>query len=172
MDFYVLNCKNDGYQKDEKISGCLFATDSSQRCITAGSNRKRRKLGQSPTNVITSYDYVAQCIRYNGCCCFLGPEKMSETFSLMIANFPRSTMFGEIVLPEKILIQILSYLDFKTVQKICTLVSKSWLELIRSSKLSGRGKFAKSLKTHKSLKKIVIPCKIDLYENGRSLRWV
>jgi hypothetical protein len=121
-------------------------------------------------NVTSSYDYVAGCIHYSGCCCFLGPEKMSETFSLMIANFPRSTMFGEIVLPEKILIQILSYLDFKTVQKICTLVSKSWLELIRSSKFSGRGKFAESLKTYKSLKKIVISSGIALYEHEKSLR--
>ena len=193
--FYTLNCKNDGYQKDEKISGCLFVTDSTQRCITAGSNRKQRKLGQSPINLTSSYDYVAQCIRYNSCC-FFGPEKI-----------------GEIVLPEKCLIQILSYLDFKTVQKVCTLVSKSWLELIRSSELSmemklpriiqvslileqkdvnaflhswenlrvlhfssgdepGRA-FVKCLKTHKSLEKIVIPCKIDLYEYGRSsLRWV
>ena len=207
--FYTLTCKNDGYHKNEKISGCLFVTDSTQRCITAGSKRKRRKLGQSPINVTSSYDYVAGCICYSGCCCFLGPEKISKTFSLMIANFPRSTMIGEIVLPEKILIQILSYLDFKTVQKACTQVSKSWLELIRSSKLSremklprlfrieevdfnaffnnwknlrvlhfssgdepGRGKFAKSLKTHKSLKKIVIPCKLDLYEDRRRFRWV
>ena len=168
--FYTLNCKNDGYQKDEKISGCLFVTDSTQRCITAGSNRKRRKLGQSPINLTSSYDYVAQCIRYNGCCCFFGPEKMSETFSSMIANFPRSTMIGEIVLPEKCLIQILSYLDFKTVQKICTQVSKSWLELIRSSKLSREMKLPRIIQ--KSLEKIVIPCKIDLYEDGRSLRWV
>ena len=57
-DFYTLNCKNDGYQKDEEISGCLFLTDSTQRCITAGSKRKRRKL--SPIKVITSYDFVAQ----------------------------------------------------------------------------------------------------------------
>ena len=157
-------------------------------------------------------------IRYS-CCCFLGPEKMSETFSSMIANFPRSTvigdkdgsLMGEIALPEKILIQILSYLDFKTVQKVCTQVSKSWLELIRSSKLSREMKlpriiqislileqkdvnaflhswknlrvlhfssgdepgraFVKCLKTHNSLEKIVIPCKIDLYEDGR-YRWV
>ena len=54
-----VTCKNDGYQIDEEIStGCLFGTDSTQRCITAGSKRKRRKLGQFPTNVTSSYDYV------------------------------------------------------------------------------------------------------------------
>ena len=31
--------------------------------------------------------------------------------------------------------------------------------------------FVKCLKTHNSLEKIVIPCKIDLYEDGR-YRWV
>ena len=183
---YTLNCKCiHRFCKDEEISGCLFLKDSTVCCITAGSKHKRRKLDQSLIN-----DYVAQCIRYNGCC-FFGPEKI-----------------GEIVLPEKCLIQILSYLDFKTVQKICTLVSKYWLELIRSSKLSREMKlpriiqislileqkdvnaflhswenlrvlhfssgdepgraFVKCLKTHNSLEKIVIPCKIDLYEYGRS----
>ena len=187
---YTLNCKCiHRFCKDEEISGCLFLKDSTVCCITAGSKHKRRKLDQSLIN-----DYVAQCIRYNSCC-FFGPEKIEE-----------------IVLPEKCLIQILSYLDFTTVQKVCTQVSKSWLELIRSSELSmemklpriiqvslileqkdvnaflhswenlrvlhfssgdepGRA-FVKCLKTHKSLEKIVIPCKIDLYEDGRSPRWV
>ena len=145
---YTLNCKCiHRFCKDEEISGCLFLKDSTECCITVGSKHKRRKLDQSLIN-----DYVAQCIRYNSCC-FFGPEKI-----------------GEIVLPEKCLIQILSYLDFKTVQKVCTLVSKSWLELIRSSKLSREMKLPRIIQ--KSLEKIVIPCKIDLYEDGRSLRWV
>ena len=47
----------------------------------------------------------------------------------------------EIILPEEVLIQIWSYLDFNTVQRSCTRVSKSWLEMIRSSKLSWKMKF-------------------------------
>ena len=42
----------------------------------------------------------------------------------------------EFILPEEIWIMIWKYLDFKTLQKVCTQVSKSWLEMIRSSKLS------------------------------------
>jgi hypothetical protein len=96
------------------------------------------------------------------------------------------------------------YLDFKTVQKICTQVSKSWLEMIRNSKLSWEmrvlnhrfsfynldllvedfndildhwknlrvihfsnelefARFQLSLKSHKSLKKIVISSGPFLY---------
>ena len=47
-----------------------------------------------------------------------------------------STKIEEIILPEEVWIKIWSYLDFKTVQKICTRVTKSWLKMIRSSKLS------------------------------------
>jgi len=47
-----------------------------------------------------------------------------------------STEIEEIILPEEVLIQIWSYLDFKTVQRSCTRVSKSWFEMIRNSKLS------------------------------------
>ena len=47
-----------------------------------------------------------------------------------------STEIEEIILPEEVLIQIWSYLDFKTIQRSCTRVSKSWLEMIRNSKLS------------------------------------
>ena len=47
-----------------------------------------------------------------------------------------STNIEEIILPEEVWIKIWSYLDFKTVQKICTCVTKSWLKMIRSSKLS------------------------------------
>ena len=47
-----------------------------------------------------------------------------------------STEIEEIILPEEVLIQIWTYLDFKTVQKTCTRVSKSWFEMIRNSKLS------------------------------------
>ena len=100
-------------------------------------------------------------------------DEISESLSEIIENFkpqPRSTVIGGIVLPEKCLIQILSYLDFKTIQKICTLVSKSWFELIRSSRLSREMKLPRIIQ--KSLEKIVIPCKIDLYEDGRSPRWV
>ena len=100
-------------------------------------------------------------------------DEISEPLSMIIENFkpqPRSTVIGGIVLPEKCLIQILSYLDFKTVQKVCTQVSKSWLELIRYNETGPA--FVKCLKTHKSLEKIVISCQIDLYEDGRSLRWV
>ena len=42
----------------------------------------------------------------------------------------------EIFLPEEVWILIWSYLDFETVQKICTRVSNSWLEMIRRSKMS------------------------------------
>ena len=125
-----------------------------------------------------------------------------------------STEIVEITLPEEVWILIWSNLDFNIVQKICSRVSKSWLKMIRSSKLSWEMKlkivyykddmdviarrdfnsilfhwknlrvlhfssgdepgraFIKCLKTHKSLEKIVIPCQIDLYEDGRSLRWV
>ena len=47
-----------------------------------------------------------------------------------------STEIKEVILPEEVLIQIWTYLDFKTVQKTCTRVSKSWFEMIRNSKLS------------------------------------
>ena len=47
-----------------------------------------------------------------------------------------STEVEEIILPEEVLIQIWTYLDFKMVQKTCTRVSKSWFEMIRNSKLS------------------------------------
>ena len=42
----------------------------------------------------------------------------------------------EIFLPEEVWILIWSYLDFETVQKVCTRVSNSWLEMIRRSKMS------------------------------------
>ena len=47
-----------------------------------------------------------------------------------------STNIEEIILPEEVWIKIWLYLDFKTIQKICTRVTKSWLKMIRSSKLS------------------------------------
>ena len=47
-----------------------------------------------------------------------------------------STEIVEIILPEEVWILIWSYLDFNIVQKICSRVSKSWLRMIRSSKLS------------------------------------
>ena len=47
-----------------------------------------------------------------------------------------STKMFEIILPEEVWILIWSYLDFNIVQKICSRVSKSWLKMIRSSKLS------------------------------------
>ena len=43
-------------------------------------------------------------------------------------------------MPGEILMKFWSYLDFDTVQKICTRVSKSWLEMIRSSNLSWKMK--------------------------------
>ena len=46
------------------------------------------------------------------------------------------TEIEEVIFPEEIWIIIWSYLDFTTLQKTCTCVSKSWLEMIRSSKLS------------------------------------
>ena len=49
---------------------------------------------------------------------------------------PDSTEIEKIIFPEELWILIWSYLDFKTIQKTCTQVSKSWLEMIRSSKLS------------------------------------
>ena len=46
------------------------------------------------------------------------------------------TEIDEIILPEEVWIMIWSNLDFKTVQKTRTRVSKFWLKMIRSSKLS------------------------------------
>ena len=54
---------------------------------------------------------------------------------------PDSTENKEIIFPEEVWIIIWSYLDFKSIQKTCTQVSKSWLEMIRSSKLSWEMKF-------------------------------
>ena len=51
---------------------------------------------------------------------------------------------SEIILPEEVLIQIWTYLDFKTVQNSCTRVSKSWFEMIRNSKLSWEMKLRNS----------------------------
>ena len=42
---------------------------------------------------------------------------------------------------EEVWILIWSYLDFIIVQKICSCLSKSWLKMIRSSKLSWEMKF-------------------------------
>ena len=47
-----------------------------------------------------------------------------------------TTEIEEVILPEEVWILIWSYLDFETVQKICTRVSNSWLEMIRRSKMS------------------------------------
>ena len=55
---------------------------------------------------------------------------------LLTSCQPSSTEIKEFILPEEIWIMIWKYLDFKTLQKVCTQVSKSWLEMIRSSKLS------------------------------------
>ena len=52
------------------------------------------------------------------------------------SSLPSSTEIKEFILPEEIWIMIWKYLDFKTLQKVCTQVSKSWLEMIRGSKLS------------------------------------
>ena len=53
-----------------------------------------------------------------------------------LSSQPSSTKTEEIILPEEVWILIWSYLDFNIVQKICSPVSKSWLEMIRNSKLS------------------------------------
>ena len=46
---------------------------------------------------------------------------------------------NQIVLPLEIWSEIFSYLDFKTLQKTATLVSKSWFNMIRNdSTLSGK----------------------------------
>ena len=50
----------------------------------------------------------------------------------------------EIILPEEVWILIWSFLDFETVQKICTRVSNSWMEMIRKSKLSWEMKLRQS----------------------------
>ena len=55
---------------------------------------------------------------------------------LLTSCQPSSTEIKEFILPEEIWIMIWKFLDFKTLQKVCTQVSKSWLEMIRSSKLS------------------------------------
>ena len=47
----------------------------------------------------------------------------------------------QLILPQEVWILIWSFLDFKTLQKICIRVSKSWMEMIRSSKLSWEVKF-------------------------------
>ena len=128
------------------------------------------------------------------------------------ASMHSYTEIEEIILPEEVWIEIWSYLDFKTIQKICTRVSKSWIKMIRSSKLSWEMKlryrsyphmlevkdfnailfqwhelrelqfssehdFAKfrlglNYNNNKSLKKIVIPCTIELYFNPISWGWV
>ena len=121
-----------------------------------------------------------------------------------VTTISSSTETKEVIFPEEIWIIIWSYLDFKTLQKTCTRVSKSWLEMIRSSKLSWEmrlqhrfsffkldllevkdfndildhwknlrvihfkseldfTRFQLSLKTHKSLKKIVISSGPILY---------
>ena len=38
-------------------------------------------------------------------------------------------------LPDEIIEKVLSFLDFKTVQKSCTLVCRAWLGLIRNSSI-------------------------------------
>ena len=43
-------------------------------------------------------------------------------------------------MPEEVLIEIWSHLDFDTLQKTCTRVSNSWLGMIRNSKLSWKMK--------------------------------
>ena len=57
-----------------------------------------------------------------------------------LSSQPSSTeiegLIEEIILPEEVWMLIWSYLDFNIVQKICSCVSKAWLEMIRSSKLS------------------------------------
>ena len=59
---------------------------------------------------------------------------LSKTFS----NCFISSESSEINFPTEVWIHIWSFLDFKTVQKICTLVSKEWLYKIRNStRLSG-----------------------------------
>ena len=55
---------------------------------------------------------------------------------------PPCTDIEEVIFPEEIWIFIWSYLDFMTLQKTCTCVSKSWLEMIRRSKLSWEMKLA------------------------------
>ena len=120
---------------------------------------------------------------------------------------PSCMEIEEVIFPEEIWIIIWSYIDFKTVQKTCTRVSKSWLEMIRSSKLSWEmrlqhrfsffkldllqvedfndilyhwknlrvihfkselefARFQLVLKSHKSLKKIMISSTSALYAEG------
>ena len=50
------------------------------------------------------------------------------------------TEIEEMVFPVEIFMEIWSHLDFDTLQKTCTRVSKSWLGMIRSSKLSWKMK--------------------------------
>ena len=54
----------------------------------------------------------------------------------LVPSSPSCTEIEEVLFPEEIWIFIWSYLDFKTLQKTCTCVSKSWMEMIRRSKLS------------------------------------
>ena len=57
---------------------------------------------------------------------------------ILILYFLTFTEEQRINLPREMWIEIWSFLDFKTLQKTCTLVSKTWFEEIRNStKLSG-----------------------------------
>ena len=63
-------------------------------------------------------------------------EKQFQKNSHDLSSQPSSTKIENIILPEEVWILIWSYLDFNIVQKICSRVSKSWMEMIRNSKLS------------------------------------
>ena len=62
-----------------------------------------------------------------------------------VPSSPTCIEIEEIILPEEVWMIIWSYLDFKTVQKICTCVSKPWFDMIRSSKLSWEMKLQQSV---------------------------
>jgi hypothetical protein len=63
-------------------------------------------------------------------------QSAKKQCDLSLSCQPSSFEIEEILLPEEVWIIIWSYLDFNIVQKTCSRVSKSWLKMIRNSKLS------------------------------------
>jgi hypothetical protein len=76
---------------------------------------------------------IPKDIRKSVVICILCSKMSLERYA---PSSPTCTEIEEVIFPKEIWIMIWSYIDFKTLQKICTRVSKSWLEMIRSSKLS------------------------------------
>ena len=82
-----------------------------------------------------------------------------------------SPQLEEFILPEEVWILIWSHLDFKTVQKVCTRVSKSWLELIRSSKLSREMKLPRIIQISLILEQKDVNAFLHSWKNLRVLHF-